>query len=32
MKKMAVALLGDYFVSWMGGANILGFLLDAPDR
>ncbi|MFT7723387.1 MAG: glycosyltransferase [Roseateles sp.] len=32
MKKMAVALLGDYFTSWMGGANLLGSVLDALLR
>jgi glycosyltransferase involved in cell wall biosynthesis len=29
---MSVAFLADYFCSWMGGANILGFMLNCAQR
>jgi glycosyltransferase involved in cell wall biosynthesis len=29
---MSVAFLGDYFCYWMGGANILGFILNCAQR
>ncbi len=28
MRAFTVAMLGDYFTSWMGGANILGFVFN----
>lgn len=32
MKKISIALLADFYVSWMGGAHILGFVLDGLLR
>jgi glycosyltransferase involved in cell wall biosynthesis len=32
MKRFSVAFLADYFVSWMGGANLLGSLLNCLAR
>lgn len=32
MKQISIAFLGDYYISWMGGANILGFLLNGMLR
>lgn len=32
MRPIAIAFLADYYISWMGGANILGFLLNGVFR